>query len=156
MWSRYRHDKKAYSEVHVYSRFMLISAVSLCWPNGKVSASRVADLGSIPAFAVGSCSKSSHTSDLKTGTPVATLPGTKRYRVSAGTGWPDVNKLCLGAIESLICNFSVWQHVYLSEQIRHRDTLTCPENVKQPTDDISTGFKIFYLTLYDRTDCRRT
>ena len=31
---------------------------------------------------------SSRTSDLKTGTPVATLPGTLRYRVSAGTGWP--------------------------------------------------------------------
>ena len=29
---------------------------------------------------------SSHTSDLKIGTPVATLPGAWRYRVSAGTG----------------------------------------------------------------------
>ena len=33
-------------------------------------------------------SRSSHTSDLKIGTPVATLPGAWRYRVSAGTGWP--------------------------------------------------------------------
>ena len=31
---------------------------------------------------------SSHTSDLKIGTPVATLPGVWCYRVSAGTGWP--------------------------------------------------------------------
>ena len=31
-------------------------------------------------------SGSSHTSDLKIGTPVATLPGAWRYRVSAGTG----------------------------------------------------------------------
>ena len=31
-------------------------------------------------------SGSSHTSDLKTGTPVATLPGAWLYRVSAGTG----------------------------------------------------------------------
>ena len=31
-----------------------------------------------------------HTSDLKIGTPVATLPGTWRYRVSTETGWPDV------------------------------------------------------------------
>ena len=29
---------------------------------------------------------SSHTSDLKIGTPVVTLPGAWRYRVSAGTG----------------------------------------------------------------------
>ena len=29
---------------------------------------------------------SSHTSDLKTGTPVATLPGAWSYRVSPGTG----------------------------------------------------------------------
>ena len=34
---------------------------------------------------------SSHTSDLKTGTPVATLPGAWRYRVSAETGWPCVS-----------------------------------------------------------------
>ena len=35
-------------------------------------------------------SGSSHTSDLKTGTPVATLPGTWHYRVSTGTGLPGV------------------------------------------------------------------
>ena len=35
--------------------------------------------------------ESSHTSDLKIVTPVATLPGVWRYRVSAGTGWPDVS-----------------------------------------------------------------
>ena len=34
---------------------------------------------------------SSHTSDLKIGTPVATLPGAWRYRVSAGTGWFGVS-----------------------------------------------------------------
>ena len=36
---------------------------------------------------------SSHTSDLKIGTPVATLPGAWRYRVSAGTGQPGVSVL---------------------------------------------------------------
>ena len=36
---------------------------------------------------------SSHTSDLKIGTPVATLPGAWRYRVNAGTGWPGVSIL---------------------------------------------------------------
>ena len=38
-------------------------------------------------------SGSSHTSDLKTGIPVATLPGAWCYRVNAGTGWPGVNIL---------------------------------------------------------------
>ena len=63
---------------------------------------------SIPAFAVrlkngrsgvqmplatGFFSGSSHTSDLKIGTPLATLPGAWRYRVSAGTGRPGVSIL---------------------------------------------------------------
>ena len=48
-------------------------------------------------------SGSSHTRDLKTGTPVATLPGAWRYRVSAGTGRPGV----IGEMESLVCNFYV-------------------------------------------------
>ena len=36
---------------------------------------------------------SSHTSDLKNDSPVATLPGARCYRVSAGTGWPGVSIL---------------------------------------------------------------
>ena len=36
---------------------------------------------------------SSHASDLKIGTLVATLPDTWRYRVSAGTGQPGVSIL---------------------------------------------------------------
>ena len=35
----------------------------------------------------------SHTSDFKIDTPVATLPGAWRYRVSAVTGWPGVSIL---------------------------------------------------------------
>ena len=38
-------------------------------------------------------SGSSHTSDLKIGTPVATLPGNWHYRVNAGTGRPGVSIL---------------------------------------------------------------
>ena len=38
-------------------------------------------------------SGSSHTCDLNIGTPVATLPGAWRYRVSAGTGRPGVSIL---------------------------------------------------------------
>ena len=48
---------------------------------------------------------SSHTSDLKIGTPVAILPGAWCYRVSAGTGWPGVSILWLGEVESWMCNF---------------------------------------------------
>ena len=74
------------------------------WPSGKVSASRVEN----PRFK--SCSHrdflgSSHTSDLKIGTPVATLPGAWHCRVSAGTGRPGVSILWLGEMESLISNF---------------------------------------------------
>ena len=50
-------------------------------------------------------SGSSHTSALKIGTPVATLPGAWRYRVSTGTGRPGVSILWLGEVERLICNF---------------------------------------------------
>ena len=48
--------------------------------------------GSNPAC-VGIFSGSSHTSDLKIGTPVAALPGAWRSRVSAGTGRPGVSIL---------------------------------------------------------------
>ena len=50
-------------------------------------------------------SGSSHTSDLKIGTPVTTLPGAWHYRVSTGTGRPGVSILWLGEVESWICNF---------------------------------------------------
>ena len=70
-------------------------------------------------------SGSSHTSDIKRDIPVATLSGAWRYWVSAATGWPGVSILLLGEIESLICNFWVWQLVQLSEQIRSWDTLSC-------------------------------
>ena len=61
-------------------------------------------LGSNPTCA-GIFPGSSHTSDLNIGTPVATLPGAWRYRVSAGTGRPNVSILWLGEVESWICNF---------------------------------------------------
>ena len=58
----------------------------------KVSALRAED----PGFKSRLCWDffgSSHTNDLKIGTPVATLPGAWRYRVSAGTGRPCVSIL---------------------------------------------------------------
>ena len=90
--------------------------------------------GSNPACA-GIFPGSSHTSDLKIGTPVATLPGAWRYRVSTGTGGPGVRILWLGEMESLVCpSISVWQHVKLSVQIRPWDTLACCWDAKQPTN----------------------
>ena len=72
-------------------------------------------------------SMSSHTSDLKIGTPVAILPGAWRYRVSAGIGQPSVSILWLGEVDSLICNFylSVAAHkiVYADPSLRYTSML---------------------------------
>ena len=61
----------------------------------KASASGAADPGFDSHLRRGDFSGSSHTSDLKNVTPVATLPDVWRYRVSAGTGWPGVRILSL-------------------------------------------------------------
>ena len=58
----------------------------------KVSASGAEDPG-FESLLRRDFSGSSHTSDLKIGTPVATLPGAWRDRVSAGTGGPGVSIL---------------------------------------------------------------
>ena len=59
----------------------------------KMSASRVAVLGFCSRLCRGDFSVSSHTSYLKIGTPVVTLPGVWHCRVRAGTGWPGVSIL---------------------------------------------------------------
>ena len=74
------------------------------WPSGKASASRAEDPG-FESRLRRDFSGWSHTSDLKIGTPVATLPGAWRYRVSTGTGRLGVSMLWLGKVERLICNF---------------------------------------------------
>ena len=76
----------------------------------------------------------SHTSDLKIGTPVATLPGAWRYRVSAGTGRPGVSILWLGEVESWICNFYLSVAARQIEQIRPWYTLACCWDFKQATN----------------------
>ena len=58
----------------------------------KASALRAEDLG-FESRLRQDFSGSSYTSDLEIGTPVATLSGTWRYRVSAGTGRPGVSIL---------------------------------------------------------------
>ena len=61
-----------------------------------VSASIAEDLGLSPG-----CDGGFHTSDLKTGTLVTSLPYAWCYRVSAGTGLPDVSVLWLGEVEKV-------------------------------------------------------
>ena len=65
-----------------------------CWPSGKASVSRAEDPG-FESRLHRDFLGSSHTSDLKIGTPVATLPGAWRYtyRVSTRTGGPGVSIL---------------------------------------------------------------
>ena len=72
----------------------------------KASASRAADPG-FESRLLRYLSGSSHTSDLKIGTPVATMPGAWRHRVSSGTGRPGVSILRLGEMDSLICTFHI-------------------------------------------------
>ena len=80
----------------------------------RASASKAADLGSIPPLRFRSFSGSSHTSDFKISTANATLPGTWYFR--AGTGWSSVSILWLGEIKTLMCNFyiSVAAHTLVS------------------------------------------
>ena len=67
-----------------------------------------------------------HTSDLKIDTPVATLSGTWRYRVSTGTGGPGVLILWLGEMKNWsVTSVLVWQQLQLSQKIRPWDTLAC-------------------------------
>ena len=95
----------------------------------KASASRAEDPG-FKSHLRWDFSGSSRISDSKPGTPVVTLRGTWRYRISAG-----VSILWLGEVESLICNFclSVAAHK-ISVQICPWDTLVCCWDVKQPTN----------------------
>ena len=72
-------------------------------------------------------SRSNHPSDLKIGTPVASLPGAWCYRVSAGTSQPGVSILWLGEMESLVCSFylSVAAHktVWADPSLRYTSML---------------------------------
>ena len=72
------------------------------------------------------------------GTPVATLPGAWRYRVSAGTGRSGVSILWVGEVESLICSFYLSVAAHKNEQICPWDTLACWWDVKLPTTTTTT------------------
>ena len=75
------------------------------WPSVSILWLGEVDLGFDSRYLPGDFSGSSHISDLKIGTPVATLPCAWHCRVSAGTGWPGVSILGLAEMESLTCNF---------------------------------------------------
>ena len=59
----------------------------------KASTLRAEEPGFNSRLRCGDFSGSSHTRDMRIGTPVAILPGARRYayRVSTGTGWPGVS-----------------------------------------------------------------
>ena len=90
-------------------------------------------------------SRSSHTSDLNIGTPVATLPGTWSYRITAGTSRPGVSILWLGEIESLICHFylsvAACKTVCADPSLRY--TIVCCWDVKQPTKEHHRGASMY-------------
>ena len=84
--------------------FVVSGTLRLILSSLFLSASRAEDLG-FKSCLWQDFSESNHTSDLKIGTPVVTLPGAWHYRVSAGTDRPSVSILWLGEVESLICSF---------------------------------------------------
>ena len=100
----------------------------------KVSTSRSEDPGSDSHLRHGDVSWSCDTSDLKIGTPVATLPGALCYRVSAGTGCPGVSILLARQKVRSTTSISVWQHVQISEKTCRSDTLACCRDAKQATN----------------------
>ena len=109
--------------------------------------------GSNPACA-GIFSGSSHTSDLKIGTPVATLPGAWRYRVSTGTGRPGVSILWLGEIESWICNFylsvAARKLVWADPSLRYTRMLLGRQATKKQTNSENcTAFVTVCWQLYN-------
>ena len=111
---------------------------------------------------------SSHTSNLKIGSPVATLPGAWCYRVSTGTGQPSVSILWLGEVERLICN------IYLSVAARKivradrslKYTIACCWDVKKQTNKqtnpwtfailSSDQYNLFVSIVFSRTEMLHT
>ena len=81
---------------------------------------------------------------IKVGTPVDTLPGAWRYRVSAGAGLTSVSILWLGEMESLVCNFYLSVAAHKIEQIHPWDTreFTCcwDQPTNQPTVSPSSNY----------------
>ena len=88
------------------SQWLSGEQVRLCSGHPKVHFGTIVE-GSWGGCTVGPPGSLTITSDFKTGSPVATLPGAWRYKVSAGNGQPGVSSLWLGQVESLICNIII-------------------------------------------------
>ena len=84
-----------------------VHAGPLRWPSGQGVRLESGRYRVRIPFAPGFFSGSRHTSDLKIGTPVATLLGAWHYGVSARTGRPGVSVLWLGEMDSWVCNFYI-------------------------------------------------
>ena len=103
----------------------------------KASASRAEDPGFESRWRR-DFSGSSHTSDLKIGTPVATLPGV----IGSMLGLVGPVSVYCDWVRWKVwfaTSISVWQHIKLSEQIRPWDTLACCWDVKQTTNKQTCG-----------------
>ena len=79
------------------------SSLLPCWPSDKGVRLGSARPGFGSCLGLGSFSRSSHTSDLNMGTPVATLQDTGSCRASTRTGWLSVSIPTLARI--VMCNF---------------------------------------------------
>ena len=81
---------------------------------------------------------------IKSDTPVATLPGTWRYRVSTGTGWPGANILWLGKLESMICSFYLSVEartlVWADPSLRYTNMLLGRSASRQTTNNLLWSF----------------
>ena len=80
------HSCLTVSRLRIHSEYRLVGLVV------KAPTSR-AEGPEFESLTTGFFSGTSHTSDLKIGTLVATLPGARHYRVIAGTGRPGASTL---------------------------------------------------------------
>ena len=94
--------------------------------------------GLLPAFSVGIFPGRVIPVTLNIGTPVATLPGVLRYRISAETGWPGVSILRLGETESMVCNFYFSVTARTTVGADPSPTLACCWDVKQTSQRPTT------------------
>ena len=105
----------------------------LRWPSGKGVRLQSGGSWVDSCLRHGSYSETSHTNDIKNGTPVATLPGV----IGSGLELVDPSSLYCHWVWQKVwsaTSISVWQHVRLSEQIRPWDTFALCYDVKQPTN----------------------
>ena len=153
LWDDF-HDSESLFAFHLSEEETFLPTHRLVGLVVKASASRAEDPGD-RIF-----SGSSHTNDLKIGTPVVSLLGAWCYRVSAGTGWPSVSILWLREMESLACNFylsvAARKIVWAGPSLRYTSMLLgcyATNKQQQPIHPFismngATCFPIFCFTLY--------